>query len=136
MRGGLASAAGACVMIVVASGAAAAQSAGPSPQLAVCLSLSQKVSISPRGTAVVLAESNAIWMPHGVAIRWTEQSGGRCDRLIAVKADQEALAEDASSEAALGWVPFVEGRARQLVFLRVDRSRILVDALSTAPGAK
>lgn len=133
MRGGLASAAGTCVMIVVASGGAAAQSAVDSPQLAVCLSLSQKVSISARGAEVVLAESNAIWRPHGVGIRWTEQSDSSCERLIAVKGDQEALAEDATSESALGWVPFVEGRASQLVFLRVGRARMLVDALSSGP---
>jgi hypothetical protein len=47
-----------------------------------------------------------------------------------VKADHEARAKDASSESALGWVPFVEGRARQLVFLRVGRARTLIDALS------
>ena len=134
MRGGLASAACACVMTVVDPGAAAAQSAVQAPQLAVCLSLSQKISISARGAAVVLAESNAIWMPHGVGMRWTEPSGGRCDRLITVKGDQEALAEDATRESALGWVPFVEGRARQLVFLRVGRARMLVDALS--PGTR
>ena len=83
---------------------------------------------------MVLAESNAIWIQHGVGIRWTEQSGGRCDRLIAVKGDQEALAEDATSESALGWVPFVAGRARHLVFLRVGRARMLVNALS--PGSR
>ena len=133
MRGRLASAAGACVMTVVASGPAAAQTAVQSPPLAVCLSLSQKISITARGAAVVLAESHAIWTPHGVGIRWTEQSGDRCDRLIAVKGDQEALAEDVTGESALGWVPFVEGRARQLVFLRVGRARMLVDAISPGP---
>jgi hypothetical protein len=132
MRGRLATVAGACVMTVAASGLAAAQSAVQSPHLAVCLSLSQKVSISARGAAVVLTESNAIWMPHGVDLRWAEQSDGGCDRLITVKGDQEALAEDRTSESALGWVPFVKGRARQLIFLRVRRARMLVDALS--PG--
>ena len=121
-------------MTVLASGAAAAPSAVESGQLAVCLALSPKVVISARGAAVVLAESNAIWIQHGVGIRWTEQSGGRCDRLIAVKGDQEALAEDATSESALGWVPFVAGRARHLVFLRVGRARMLVNALS--PGSR
>lgn len=134
MRGRLASAARVCVMIVLASGAAAAQSAADPHQLVICLSLSPKISISAHEAAVVLAESNAIWIQHGVGVRWTEQSGGRCDRLIAVKGDQEALAEDATSESALGWVPFVEGRARRLVFLRVGRARMLVNALS--PGTR
>jgi hypothetical protein len=134
MRGRLASAAGGCVLTVLASGAAGAQSAGDPFQLAVCLSLSPKVSISARGAAVAMAESNAIWIQHGVGIRWMAQSGGRCDRLIAVKGDQEALAEDATSESALGWVPFVEGRARHVVFLRVDRARLMVNALS--PGTR
>ena len=133
MRGRLASATFACVMAAAASGAAAAQSAVEPLQLAVCLSLSPKVSIGAHGAAVVLAESHAIWIQHGVGVRWAEQSGGRCDRLIAVKGDQEALAEDATSESALGWVPFVEGRARQVVFLRVGRARMLVDALSPGP---
>ena len=53
MRGRLASAAAACVMTMLASGAPAAQSAVESPQLGVCLSLSPKVSVSARGAAVV-----------------------------------------------------------------------------------
>jgi hypothetical protein len=134
MRGRVGSATCACVMALVASGAAAAQTPVRSPQLAVCLVLSQKLSISVRAAAVVLAESNAIWSPHGVGVRWAEPSDDSCDRLISVKGDQEALAEDATSESAVGWVPFVAGRARQLVFLRVGRARTLIDALS--PGTR
>ena len=133
MRGRLASGTGACLMTMLASGAAA-QSGVDSSQLAVCLSLSPKASISARGASVVLAESNAIWIQHAVGIRWTEQSGGRCDRLIAVKGDQEALAGESTSESVLGWVPFVEGRARHVVFLRVARARMMVNALS--PGSR
>ncbi len=135
MQGGLASAAGACVLTLVASGVAA-QSAVQSPPLAVCLSLSPKISISARAAAVVQAEAHAIWRPHGVGIRWTQQSDSACDRVIAVKEDQEALPEDGTNESALGWVPFVEGSARQLVFLRVGRARILVAALNPGPGAE
>jgi hypothetical protein len=120
-------------MTVLGLGASEAQSVAESAQLIVCLSLSPKVSMNTRGAAVVLAESNAIWIQHGVGIRWAEHSGNRCDRVIAVKGDHEALAEDATSESALGWVPFVEGRARQLVFLRVGRARMLVKSLS--PGS-
>ena len=44
------------------------------------------------------------------------------------------MPEDASSETALGWVPFVEGRARQLVYLRVSRARTMIYAVS--PGKR
>ena len=137
MRGGLASAAYACVMALAAS-RAAAQTRVPSPQLTVCIVLSQTLGISVRTAALVLAESNAIWTKHGVTVRRAEPSDDSCDRLITVKGDEEALAEEATSESALGWVPFVEGRARQVVFLRVSRARTLIDALSpgTRPGIR
>ena len=134
MRRRLASATCACVMAVAVSEPGAAQAPVTAHQLAVCLVLSQKLSISVRAAAVVLAESKAIWTPHGVGVRWAEPSDESCDRLISVKGDQEALAEDATTESALGWVPFVKGRARQLVFLRVGRARTLIDALS--PGTR
>lgn len=121
-------------MTVVASGAAASPPPAPLPQVAVCLALSQTIPISPRTAAFVLAESNAIWAPHGVGLRWATPSDDGCDRLISVKGNQDALAEDATPESVLGWVPFVEGRARQLVFLRVSRARTLIDALS--PGTR
>jgi hypothetical protein len=94
MRGRLASATCACVMALAASGAAATQTSVQSHPLAVCLVLSQKLSISVRAAALVVAESNAIWTPHGVGVRWGEPSDNSCDRLISVKSDQEALAED------------------------------------------
>ena len=134
MRGLLTMTAGACVMAVVASGPAAAQSPIHATQLAVCLVRSEKLPINARASGVVLVELNTIWAMHGVGIRWAEDSEDGCVRLITVKAEEEALAEDAASESALGWVPFVEGRARQLVFLRVGRARQLVEALS--PGTR
>lgn len=134
MQGRLASATCACVMTVAASRAATAQTPVQSRQLAVCIVLSPKLSISVRAAALVLAESNAIWTPHGVAVRWATPSDDNCDRRISVNGDQEALADDASTESALAWVPFVEGRARPFVFLRVGRARTLIDALS--PGTR
>lgn len=134
MRGRWASVICACVMALSASRSAAAQSPMRPPQLAVCLVLSDKLAISERVANIVLAESNAIWMPHGVGVRRAKPSDESCGRLISVKGDQEARAEDASSESSLGWVPFVEGRARQLVFLRVGRARTLIDAVS--PGSR
>jgi hypothetical protein len=134
MRGRLARATCACVMALAASRAVTAQTPVQSSKLAVCLVLSQKLSISVRAAGLVLAESSAIWTPHGVGVRWAKPTDDNCDRLISVKGDQEAPAEDATSESALGWVPFVEGRALQLVFLRVGRARTLIDALS--PGTR
>lgn len=134
MRGCLAAATGACVVAVAAPAAAATRVPTQPPQLAVCLVLSQKLPLSARAAAIVLREATAIWMPLGVGLRRAEPSDDGCDRLISVKGDQEALAEDATSESALGWVPFVTGRARQLVFLRVGRAGTLIDALS--PGTR
>ncbi len=134
MRGRLAFATGVCVLAVAASAAAAAEVPVQSPPLAVCLVFSQKLPLSARAAAVVLGEATAIWMPLGVGLRRAEPSDDSCDRLISVKGDQEALAEDATNESAIGWVPFVKGRARQLVFLRVARAGRLIDALS--PGTR
>ena len=134
MRGRRASAACACVLAAAASRAAAAQTPAPFPQLTVCLVVSPKLSISARAATLVVAESNAIWAPHGVAIRSATPSDDNCDRRISVKGDQEALADETSSESALAWVPFVEGRARQVVFLRAGRARTLIEALS--PGTR
>ncbi len=134
MRGRLACATGACVLAVAASTVAATQNPTPSPQLAVCLVFSPKLPLNARAAAVVLGEATAIWMPLGVGLRRGEPSDDSCDRLISVKGDQEARPEDAATESAIGWVPFVQGRARQLVFLRVGRARALIDALS--PGTR
>ena len=131
MRGVLVGAAAAFIMVLAAAHSVAA--AAP-PDLSVCLVLSPRLAIDTRGAGVMLSELTAIWTPLGVATRWADQSDGGCDRLIVVKADHEARAEDLTRTSALGWVPFVEGRARQLVFLRVERARMMVDALS--PGSR
>ena len=94
---------------------------------------SPELPISLRAAVIVLAEASAIWTPHGVGVRLAEPSDEDCDRLIALKSDQEARPEDASSDAALGWVPFVAGQARQLVFIRACRARTLIEALGGVP---
>ena len=116
--------------------AAAAQPPGPPPALSVCLTMSHAVAAAARREGAVLEEVEAIWRPMGVAVRLGRRSDNPCDRLIAVRSDLEAVPEDASSETALGWVPFVEGRARQLVYLRVSRARTMIYALSPSkrPG--
>ena len=134
MRGRLASAIGACVMVVAGAEGTAAQAPLQPPRLEVCLVFSQQLPLDPRGAAVVLGEATAIWTPLGVGLRRAEPSDDSCDRLISVKGDHEARPEDATSESAIGWVPFVKGRARQLLFLRVGRARTLIDALS--PGTR
>ena len=113
---------------------AAAQPPDPPPALSVCLTLSHVVAVAARRETAVLQEVDAIWRPMGVAVRLGRRSDNPCDRLIAVRSDLEAVPEDASVETALGWVPFVEGRARQLVYLRVSRARTMIYAVS--PGKR
>lgn len=135
MWGRLASkAAGVFVIALTVSGTAGAQPATPTSTLIVCIVLSPQLSLGTRSGGIVLAEAGAIWMPLGVAIRRVDQPDESCQRVIVVKADHEARPEDVSRETALGWVPFVAGRARQLVFLRVARGRLLIDGLS--PGTR
>lgn len=123
----------------VMSGVTIAPGQPPEPPAAisVCLTLSHVVAVAARREAAVLEEVDAIWRPMGVAVRPGRRSDNSCDRLIAVKSDLEAVPGDASAETALGWVPFVEGRAHQLVYLRVGRARTMIYAVSPGqrPGA-
>jgi len=117
------------VLALVMSSVAIAQT-----QSATCLVLSPRLSLDSRSTATVMEEIRTIWTPLGVAIRAVEQADESCVRIIVVKADAEARPEDVADPNALGWVPFVAGRARQLVFLKPSRARLLVEALS--PGTR
>jgi hypothetical protein len=76
-------------------------------------------------------EVQTIWKVLGVDIRQVEQADDSCSRIIVVKADHEALPEDVSHDEALGWVPFAAGQARQLVFLRVNRARLMIAGVIT-----
>jgi len=113
---------------------AAAQPTVPPPALTVCITMSHSVAAAARREGAVIEEVEAIWRPMGVAIRLRHRSDKPCDRLIAVRSDLEAAPEDASAETALGWVPFVEGRPRQLVYLRVSRAHTMIAAV--APGKR
>ena len=113
------------------SSVAAAQTPVQTPSVTVCLVLAPKLAIESPVAKAMLTEVQAIWKALGVVIRPGEQSDGSCARLIVVKADHEALPEDASHEDALGWVPFAAGQARQLVFLRVSRARLLIAGVLT-----
>jgi hypothetical protein len=102
----------------------------PPTTLSVCLTLSSVVAVAARREAAMLDEVGAIWRPMGVVVRPGGRSDHSCDRLIAVKSDLEAAPEHAAAETVLGWVPFVEGHARQLVYLRVSRARTMIYAVS------
>ena len=104
------------------------------PTPATCLVLSPKLSLDTRSTGIVMEEMRTIWAPLGVVIRAVDAADESCLRIILVKADVEARPEDVAEPTALGWVPFVAGRARQLVFLRPARARLLIDALR--PGKR
>jgi hypothetical protein len=80
----------------------------------------------------MLTEAQNVWQPHGVAIR--PGQADNCDRLVVVKSDAETRPEDVAHDSALGWVPFVAGKARRLVFLRVSRAQSLIGDMS--PGTR
>lgn len=129
-NGSLAATSAAFVLVVGISSMAMAQPATP----AACLVLSPRLSLNSLSTRNMVEEIRTIWTPLGVVVRAVEQADESCVRIIVVKADVEARREDIADPNALGWVPFVAGRARQLVFLSPGRARLLVDALS--PGTR
>jgi hypothetical protein len=121
--------------VMLAAGTANAESSArdPGQSLTVCLAVSLVLPIGVPQKTATLAEVNAIWQLHGVVVRdsWDEES---CNRLIAVKSDLEARPEDRSDPSALAWVPFVEGRAWRVVFVRASRAKTLIGAMS--PGTR
>ena len=102
--------------------------------LTVCVTMSPALAIGGQLEAAVLSEVNAIWQRYRVAVRRTSQFDESCDRAIVVRSDLEARSDDLSGHTALAWVPFVKGRARRVVFLRLNRARVLVGSLS--PGTR
>jgi hypothetical protein len=100
--------------------------------LTVCLALSPGIVAEDRELSAMFTEAQKVWDPHGVAIRPGEADN--CDRLLVVKPDTDARPEDLAPAAALGWVPFVAGKARRLVFLRVSRAQSLIGDMS--PGTR
>jgi hypothetical protein len=100
--------------------------------LTVCLTVSPGLALDSRERSAMFTEAQNVWQALGVAVRPGQADG--CDRVIVVKPDAEALPEDIAHDAALGWVPFVAGRARRLVFLRVSRAHSLIGGMS--PGTR
>jgi hypothetical protein len=99
--------------------------------LSVCLVLSPKLSLDANLAKMVVAEAQVIWTVLGVGLRPVPRADEGCHRVVVVKADGEARPEDVSHDAALAWVPFVSGSARQLVFLRVTRARQFANGVQT-----
>lgn len=129
----LAKAGCASVVAMSLSGVAAAQTPVQAPTMKVCLVLSPKLAIESRVAPTVLSEIQIIWKVLGAEVRAVNRSDDNCTRIIAVKADHEALPQDLSREDALAWVPFAAGNARQLMFLRVSRARLFVAGILTGP---
>ena len=102
------------------------------PALTVCLTVSDGLAMDASLKAAVLSEVNRVWRPLGVAVTERFESDSTCDRPILVKSDREARPEDGGGEISIAWVTFVAGRARQLVFVRMGRARMLIDAFSPA----
>jgi hypothetical protein len=100
--------------------------------LTVCLAVSPQIVADDRERSAMFSEAQKVWEPHGVAIRQGE--AGNCERLLVVKPDTDARPEDVAPASALGWVPFVAGKARRLIFLRVSRAQVLIDSMS--PGTR
>lgn len=110
---------------------AAAQTPDQRPLVIVCLALSAKLALEPLVAERLLMEVQTIWKVLGADIRSLEHSDDSCARIVVIKADREALPEDVAHQNALGWVPFAAGHARQLLFLRASRARMMVAAVLT-----
>ncbi len=109
-----------------------AQQPESKPALTVCLTVSDGLTMDESLKAAVLSEVNRVWRPLGVSVTERLESNSTCDRPILVKSDREARPEDGGGETSIAWVSFVAGRARQLVFVRMGRARMLIDAFSPA----
>lgn len=125
MRGWCTAVAGAAVMAAGQS-LAAADVAPSAPGLDVCIVASTTLTLSAGERDIAVAEANVIWQRYDVHIRWTDDADENCGRKVLVKPDTDAISTEAADESAVGWVPFVEGRARRLILLRVARTRRLI----------
>ncbi len=99
--------------------------------LTVCLRVSQNLEMDAPLRTAVLAETARIWQPMGITIDAAEDHQNSCDRWILVKSALEAGPEDTAARRAIAWVPFVEKRARRVVFVRMSHARTLVESFSS-----
>ena len=125
-------------MILVMNAAAFAGQPEPvsGAALRVCLTFSQALEMDAPLKTSVLAEVNRVWQPMGITVNGTEEGVGPCDRWILVKSAMEAAPEDAARETAIAWVPFVEKRARRVVFVRMSHARALIEAFGPRNGLR
>jgi hypothetical protein len=115
--------------ILIAMGSTGlAQQPESKPGITVCLTVSQALEMDAPLKTAIFAEVHRIWQPMGVTVDVTEELQNACDRWILVKSALEAGPEDAAGETAIAWVPFVEKRARRVVFVRMSHARALIEA--------
>lgn len=91
----------------------------------VCIVASPALTEHLRWSQSVLPEVNAIWARYGVQVRRVDRYDDSCSRCVVVKSDEEARPDERPTDAALAWVPFVEGRARRAVYIRISRIVLL-----------
>ena len=128
-----------CAAVLAGVAMPGSATAGAAPPLVpraltVCLTMSPLLVTSGSEEAGLLSEANAIWRPLGLSIRLKGRRDDSCDRLVTVSSDLEARHGDAAAATALAWVPFIEGRARQIVYLRVRLARTMLH--ERVPGTR
>jgi hypothetical protein len=122
-------------IIITTSVTGLAQEPELKPAISVCLTFSEQLAIDAPLKAAVVSEVNRVWQPLGALVSMQDESESTSVHPILVKAAHEAGREDRHrGDTAIAWVPFTAGRARNVVFVRVDRVRKLVDTFS--PGMR
>ena len=129
---------GVAAFILAMATTAQAQESLPVRTLTVCLTLSEglELEIETPLKVAVLTEMRSIWGKLGVTVGLKEEFGKACNRWILVKSSLEAGPEDATGETAIAWVPFTGKRARQVVFVRVNRARLLIEEFHPTVGMR
>jgi len=119
-------------MVVVMASTALADHAPRDTQtgLTVCLTFSRALETEAPLKSAILSEVERIWAPMGISVASTDQFENVCDRWILVKSALEAAPEETASPRAIAWVPFVEKRARRVVFVRMNRAHALIEAFN------
>jgi hypothetical protein len=118
----------AMILVMEATGLAQQSTLNADAALTVCLTFSRALEMDAPLKTAILAEVNRIWRPMGITVDVTEEFRNPCDRWILVKSALEAQPEDAAGQTAIAWVPFVEKRARRVVYVRMSHARALIDA--------
>jgi hypothetical protein len=102
----------------------------PDAGLTVCLTFSNALEIVAPVKSAILSEANRIWTAMGITVGLTENLETACERWILVKSALEATPGDTAGPTAIAWVPFVEKRARRVVFVSLNHARCLIEAFS------